>query len=391
MPFFSFVIQNKPSKEIFKQINKIDIKLLPNIKYFSKDSNLWRALKNNKLNKNTIVFKQEKREKILSIKKNILFCLPPSMGLGDAIEYALAIKSITNNIKLNNYGIAFIGRNKIIFSKYFKLKNIYEYVISEKDFKLYDTIFHFTLEINQLKFQKYIRSNIERSITSYFKVPFYRFKNKKKPREEIEKLTIFPISSSPIRTMPIDLLKYIISNLSKKYSIEVIFDKSPISNYFVRNLSSKLNFKKKFPNNLETLINLIRKIDFGIFMDSGPLHVAKINHIRGILIISSVKKDTLLSGFKGIKSIKSNYKSNFCNGPCGLTNVINYENKTGCYDSLKVKKDIIINSDNLKKFQRGNLKNNYESLLNLPVNCLKKLNNKKVVEFIENNINNSLC
>ena len=90
----------------------------------------------------------------------------------------------------------------------------------------------------------WIAMYIERSITSYFKVPFYRFKNKKKPREEIEKLTIFPISSSPIRTMPIDLLKYIISNLSKKYSIEVIFDKSPISNYFVRNLSSKL----KYPN-----------------------------------------------------------------------------------------------------------------------------------------------
>ena len=39
----------------------------------------------------------ENRIKVSLLKKNILFCVPPSIGLGDAIEYCLAINSIKEN------------------------------------------------------------------------------------------------------------------------------------------------------------------------------------------------------------------------------------------------------------------------------------------------------
>ena len=87
--------------------------------------------------------------------------MPPSIGLGDAIEYALSIKAIINSGQFIDLAVAFVGQYKNIFKKYFNINNIYEEVISEKSIKIYDTIFHITLEINELIYQKYDRKNIE--------------------------------------------------------------------------------------------------------------------------------------------------------------------------------------------------------------------------------------
>ena len=74
--------------------------------------------------------KIEKREKISKITKKILFFLPPSIGLGDAVEYAISIKAILNNKNYEHYGIAFVDKYKLIFEKYFKLYNLYENIVS---------------------------------------------------------------------------------------------------------------------------------------------------------------------------------------------------------------------------------------------------------------------
>ena len=49
----------------------------------------------------------------------ILICLPPKYGMGDAIEYGLAIKQLINCRKFDKVGIAFCSDFKIIFTKLF--------------------------------------------------------------------------------------------------------------------------------------------------------------------------------------------------------------------------------------------------------------------------------
>ena len=56
-----------------------------------------------------------------------------------------------------------VGYKKIISSKKQLLK-----VISNELIKKYDTIFHLTLEIKELSFQKYDRLNIEQIVTNFF-------------------------------------------------------------------------------------------------------------------------------------------------------------------------------------------------------------------------------
>ena len=196
-------------------------------------------------------------------------------------------------------------------------------------------------------------------------------------------MVIFPISNSPIRTMPIQILKKLIDYFLIDYNVKVIFYKqSEISNYIEKHIdSSKVD--KIYPKDIKDLVTEVKKIDFGIFMDSGPLHLAKIFNKRGVLIETSVNSSLLLNQFNSIAVYKNNYISNYCKKSCGLTNIFNYDNNFGCFDSLKVNKTDILNLDNLKSLQRGNIKKSYINFVDNPVNCLKNLNIKDLINFIK--------
>ena len=87
MAFFSFSLLKEP-------FEYLSTKIEPNKKYYSKDIALSKELNNkNKINSFAKVI-YEKRLNITNIGKKILICLPPKFGVGDAIEYGIAIYSI---------------------------------------------------------------------------------------------------------------------------------------------------------------------------------------------------------------------------------------------------------------------------------------------------------
>ena len=383
MAYFSFIINDTNVLKYIKGFGEFDLK----VKYYSKNSKL-RSFLNKLYKKNlNINLKSEIRIRAKKNFSSVLFCLPPNIGLGDTIEYALAIKSIILNKNYKKVGVAHVGKYTDVFRKLFEIDNVYDFV-SEDILKIFDTAFHFTLEINQLLLQKYNRQNIEKLITDFFEVNLYRKKFKKNNEKKIiDTISIFPVSNSPIRTLPIFVINYIIELLIKKYKIEIYLDNSIISQYIFSNIIKKQNLFFYYPENYQSLIKKIQNIQFGIFPDSGPLHVAKIFNKKGILFISSVDKKILLNNFNSIQSIDSGYKSNYCNGPCGLVNAFNYNDNYGCYDSLLMKKDQILKNQNLKKLQRGNLIDNYLQLYISSTNCYKHFNNKKIKLFIEKELN----
>ena len=107
-------------------------------------------------------------------------------------------------------------------------------------------------EIKNLTNQKYTRLDIEKEIISFFKIKTFReqfyIQNKK-----IRKVTIFPISQSPLRSMPIVILNKIIDELILDFKIEVILDnKSIISNYIKKKITNK-KIDLLSPTNLKDL------------------------------------------------------------------------------------------------------------------------------------------
>jgi len=380
MPYFSFIINKNIDFQSNKDLNKFEL----NTKYYSKDTKLWKKLTKFKKKNFSFHLNSEIRKYYKKNYNSILFCLPPNIGLGDAIEYSLAIKSIEQNIKNIKIGLAHIGRFEYVFKNLFKFKEIYDN-ISETELNSFDSIFHFTLEIEDLALQKYDRKNIEKLITNFFKVPIYRKQNFfKRKFNEKKIISIFPLSNSPIRSLPLSIIDGIINKFINEYKIEIFLDSaSPMSNLIFNNLSYLKNITFIDPINVKELILKVKKINFGIFPDSGPLHVAKFFDRRGVLIVSSVDEKILLDQFDSIKSIKSNYKSEYCNGPCGLINAFEINNISGCYDSLKIQKEKILETKNLQSLQRGQLKNNYTNMYIKSFNCYNEFKNIKINNLIK--------
>ncbi len=384
MPFFSFSLKkNFLTSDYLPNISINNIK--NNQTYFSKNTKLWKYL-NKKKNKhliNNLSF--EARKPISKIEDSILFCLPPSLGLGDIIEYALSINSIINSKKFKKVGVAFIGKYEIILKKYFKIKNIFPDIINLNDLNKFKSIFHVTLEIKELKMQKYVRQDIEKIMNKYFAIyenQFYKTNFKK----NIKKITIFPVSKSPLRSMSPIILQSIINFYEKKYEIDIVFESgSNISKYLEKKVNLKTS-KYQNPSNLEELCNIIEKIDYGIFMDSGPLHLAKLLNKPGALIITSVDEKILLNKLSNIEPIKNNFKSNYCSAPCGLTNIFNYKGKSGCYFSLNLNKQEILNIKNINALQRGTNKSTYVDFISNPVGCIDKINIKNLLKSINTSL-----
>ena len=183
MPFFSFSIN-----EIKPPLTKYNI--TSNKVYFSKNTELWKIL--NKQNGSIINFlKREKRFPLKTIRKNILFCLPPSIGLGDAFEYAMAIKIISKKASFDKVAVAFSAEHSFIFQDFFKLQIVYPFIIKNTEINDFDTVFHLTLEIKSLVNQKYSRSNIYEEIINFFNIKNLQNKQFKNIRtSKINKISI---------------------------------------------------------------------------------------------------------------------------------------------------------------------------------------------------------
>ena len=87
MAFFSFSLLKGP-------FVYFSTKIEPNKKYYSKDIALSKELNNkNKIN-SFAELSYETRLSITNVGKKLLICLPPKFGVGDAIEYGIAIYSL---------------------------------------------------------------------------------------------------------------------------------------------------------------------------------------------------------------------------------------------------------------------------------------------------------
>jgi len=385
MAFFSFSLIRDSFKYHSTNIE-------PNKKYYSKDITLRKELNNkNKIN-SFVELTYESRTNITNLGKKLLICLPPKFGVGDAIEYGIAINSLIEIKKFYKIGIAFTSNHYYVFKEFFSFADIYPIIISQDELNIYDTVFHITLEIKALKYQKYNRSNIAQEICDYFKIPLIDFKKQtgKSKKDNTKTISIFPVSTSLVRSLPLYIVEEIIESFSSEYKIKIIFDNSDYSKYLFENIKNK-NFISVEPKNIESLILEISMTNLGIFIDSGPLHIAKCFNINGVFVETTVASKILLSNLKNIIPVNNKYKSNYCNGPCGLVDIFAYEDNVGCYETHKISFKDVSSLKNQKKLQRWNKKANNAHLITNPVGCIKQIDVKNIIELIKHKIKECLC
>ena len=221
-------------------------------------------------------------------------------------------------------------------------------------------------------------------ICKYFQVPlcYYNFKEIYNTNIDKKTISIFPISTSVIRNLPYDIIEQIVKYFSNSFRIKIIIDDSQFSKQ-LEEKNKQNNFWLVKPKDIQSLILEISKTYLGIFMDSGPLHLAKILNIQGVLIETSVNSDILLANYKRIKSIKNLYKSEYCQGPCGLVDIFEFNKKVGCYETNQISFDHIKFLKSFKNLQRWSKQENNKYFYSNPVSCVKKLNVKSILNLIK--------
>ena len=250
----------------------------------------------------------------------------------------------------------------------------------------YDTIFHITLEVEALKFQKYQRSDIVFEICKYFKVPVSLINVKEQNILKFNNtISIFPISTSAVRSLPYKIIDNIKKYFESNYQIEIFINNSDYSN-FLKERYSNTNILFKNPKNIESLVRNISNISFGVFIDSGPLHVAKLYNLYGIFIETSISHKVLLNNSRNISTVKNKYTSRYCSGPCGLVDLFSFKNKVGCYENNQTSFQDIKLLKSHKELQRWNKKENYLNYMLNPVGCVNKINIESVITSIINKL-----
>ena len=89
-----------------------------------------------------------------------------------------------------------------------------------------------------------------------------------------------------------------------------------------------------------------------------------------------------------IKGIKNSFSSFNCMAPCGLTDIFNYKNNHGCFDSLKID-SAQIKKDNYKNIIHRGVKNHYMKNFTKPVGCVSSLNVQNIYNTIMKDL--SIC
>ena len=183
--------------------------------------------------------------------------------------------------------------------------------------------------------------------------------------------------------MPVKLINSIVLKFSKKIKIEIVLDNFYVTSKYLNSKAQLKDVKLIFHNSIEELCEIMSSIEYGLFMDSGPLHLAKVLDKNGLFIETSVSHKILLNKYINFEIIKNNFRSKYCNGPCGLTNLFNLNNVTGCYYTHKIIQNKIKKIHNTNTLQRGQLKSDYYKFMQYPVGCIKNIDLNKILNTIE--------
>jgi hypothetical protein len=266
-----------------------------------------------------------------------LFLLP-SVAIGDCVGYFLFLQSVIKTIGPAKVAVAFAGSAADIFSLAGNIE-VFPLWISQDTFQRFDHIIDF-LDIPPLRAIAQHSCDIEGVLldaTGLAPCVDYGGMKRQIPASR-PRIGIFPLASTPMRSLPPALTVFLAKQLSEFARIEVFLDErqrqSQIYASALSQMPAGIVLNKGLPNLLE-LLEVMAKIDFGIFSDSGPAHLTKFLGIPGLAIHTSGDAAPLHGRFENLQAWQSTCAGPFCRAPCGLSGFrITSDKRIGCMGSL---------------------------------------------------------
>jgi len=272
--------------------------------------------------------------------RNSVLFLVPDDALGDCVGITLFLKALRLRYPSIRIGVLNSGAASDIFALVPDIE-IYQLFISAKQLARFDHV----IDLSEMEGWKDIATmpvNPEEALCEAFDIPLSPLPPRKVGAGPEMQIGIVPMASSPLRTLPIDLVRKITTFLDQKNTrITIVLNayqgvmkayKAALGDFESENVRMIDGFKT-----IGDLVNFVSEQDYMVVADSGPAHITKLFQTPGLGIYSSASADILQGRHRNLQSWQSDFVGSHCAAPCGLAKVrATADGKIGCMGSLNL-------------------------------------------------------
>ncbi|WP_288350347.1 lipopolysaccharide heptosyltransferase family protein [uncultured Thalassospira sp.] len=272
-------------------------------------------------------------------KSSVLFLIPDD-ALGDCVGMTLFLRAFLQRYPHAKTAVLNSAAASDIFALISDLA-IFQLFISARNLAQ----FEYVIDLSEMEGWKDIATmpvNPEEALCEAFElapVPLEKRDVSFKPGINIG---IVPMASSPLRTLPPDLVGKI-STLFARHdaNVTIVLNayqgvmkayKAALGDLGAPNIRIVDGFKT-----IGDLVQFVSRQDYMVVADSGPAHITKLFQTPGLGIYSSASAKTLQGRHKNLRSWQSGFVGPYCQAPCGLAKLrATPDGKIGCMGSLNV-------------------------------------------------------
>jgi len=272
--------------------------------------------------------------------KRLLFLLPGE-AIGDNVGYFLFLRAAIEQLSPKRVAVFNAGAASDIYRLDRRI-DVFPLWITTQQLKSFDRVFDL-LEVPALRELALRPCDPEGPLCDYTQIaPSLKYQTKPATNRKPASIALFPLASSPMRSLPIGLCQSLIKRIvASDIGVTVYLnEKQRQSLVYSEALSSLQGSRVKIHSGCRSLAELLSAVadtEFGVFCDSGPAHLTKLFGTRGLAIHTSADAKPLRGRFSNLQAWQSGYAGRYCTAPCGLAGPwMDVEKRIGCMGSLGV-------------------------------------------------------
>ena len=270
--------------------------------------------------------------------KRLLFLLP-SQALGGNVATILAIAALQEHRKPAGIGVACTKSTTDLY-KLVRSVAIHPYWIAAAEAERYD----YVVDLGHIEARRDIEIwpvDMEGEILRAFDVPpATRFAAEARPmRAARPRIGIFPLGSSPLRSFPPAVTIELARALRQEGAVTVFLNRGQLQGRLSRQEIDQAKLADiRVVDGFEAIGELARAIermDYAVFADSGPAHMAKLWGVPGVAVYTSAPGEVLQGRFRNLANWQVAFQGPHCAAPCGLAKLRqDRAGRFGCMGSL---------------------------------------------------------
>ncbi|RCK39567.1 heptosyltransferase [Thalassospira profundimaris] len=272
-------------------------------------------------------------------KSSILFLIPDD-ALGDCVGMTLFLRAFRLRYPDAKLGVLNSAAASDIFALIPDLV-IFQLFISARDLAQFDQV----IDLSEMEGWKDIATmpvNPEESLCEAFDIALAPLPARKVLVRSEMQIGIVPMASSPLRTLPTDLVRDLTSYLQTQNArITIVLNayqgvmkayKAALGQFETNNIRIIDGFKT-----IGDLVQFMSQQDYMVVADSGPAHITKLFQTPGLGIYSSASAQVLQGRHQNLRNWQSRFIGPHCQAPCGLAKVrATTDGRIGCMGSLNL-------------------------------------------------------